>query len=131
MASTIDRGNFLSRETVGRVHDGGGRGESKKKKKKKKNHLSIPTLLILPAWHNHPAAAGPRLQPLAHAPYRPGRRDGVGTPPHAAIIVFGKLNPIIVTLGTNFAGAAILGIYVQNAVVPVHFCLSTWGKEYS
>jgi ribose transport system permease protein len=50
---------------------------------------------------------------------------------NAAIIVFGKLNPIIVTLGTNFAGAAILGIYVQNAVVPVHSGLSTWGKEYS
>jgi ribose transport system permease protein len=90
--------------------------------------LSVPTALILPAW----VIASLLTRGISGwlsvvVGLLVGTAWGCF---NAAIIVFGKLNPIIVTLGTNFAGAAILGIYVQNAVVPNHAGLSTWGKEY-
>lgn len=91
--------------------------------------LSVPTALILPAWVMATLLVdGTSVWLTILAGLLVGTAWG-GL--NAAIIVFGKINPIIVTLGTNFAGAAILGIYVQNAVVPVHSGLSTWGKQYS
>lgn len=91
--------------------------------------LSIPTSLILPAWVmtillGHGLNVGLTILVGLLIATAWGCLN-------AAIIVFGKLNPIIVTLATNFAGTAILGIYVQNAVVPVHSGISTWGKGYS
>ncbi len=135
VASTIYRGSFLSRETllsvaftmavagvltVGQslVTISGGVLD-----------LSIPTALVLPAWIMATLLTrGFSLWLTLLIGLTVGTAWGCL---NAAIIVFGKINPIIVTLGTNFAGAAILGIYVQNAVVPVHSGLSTWGKEYS
>lgn len=135
VASTIYRSSFLSRETllsvtftmavagvltVGQslVTISGGVLD-----------LSIPTALILPAWIMATMLTHGVNVWLAIVV---GLIVAIvwGTL-NAAIIVFGKLNPIIVTLGTNFAGAAILGIEVQNAVVPVHSGLSTFGKGYS
>jgi ribose transport system permease protein len=90
--------------------------------------LSIPTALILPAWVMATLLTrGVSVWLTILIGLATGMAWGCL---NAAIIVFGKLNPIIVTLGTNFAGAAILGLKVQNAVVPVHSGLSTWGKGY-
>jgi len=91
--------------------------------------LSIPTALILPAW----VMATLLVDGInVWLTILVGLLVGIAWGGfNAAIIVFGKLNPIIVTLGTNFAGFAILGIYVQNAVIPVHSGLATFGKGYS
>jgi ribose/xylose/arabinose/galactoside ABC-type transport system permease subunit len=90
--------------------------------------LSVPTALILPAWIMATMLAdGVNVWLTILTGLLIGTAWGCL---NAAIIVFGKINPIIVTLGTNFAGAAILGIYVENAVVPLHSGLSTWGKGY-
>lgn len=90
--------------------------------------LSIPTALILPAWIMATMLAdGVNVWLTILTGLLIGTAWGCL---NAAIIVFGKINPIIVTLGTNFAGAAILSIYVENAVVPLHSGLSTWGKGY-
>jgi ribose transport system permease protein len=43
--------------------------------------------------------------------------------------VFGKLNPIIVTLGTNFAGAAIVNIYLTSGQTPLKSGLAKWGQS--
>ena len=43
--------------------------------------------------------------------------------------MFGKLNPIIVTLGTNFAGAAIVNIYLQSGQTPLKSGLANWGQS--
>lgn len=135
VASTIDKTSFLSRETllsvtftmavlgvltVGQslVTISGGVLD-----------LSIPTALILPAWVMATLLGhGTSVWLTILAGLLVGAAWGAL---NAAIIVFGKINPIIVTLGTNFAGAAILGIYVQNAVVPVHSGLASFGKGYS
>jgi ribose transport system permease protein len=48
---------------------------------------------------------------------------------NATIIVFGKINPIIVTLGTNLAGVAILSINITSySTIPLHSGLATWGN---
>jgi ribose transport system permease protein len=134
VASTIDKTSFISRETllsvtftmavagvltVGQslVTISGGVLD-----------LSIPTALILPAWVMATMLVdGFSVWLTILAGLLVGTAWGCF---NAAIIVFGKLNPIIVTLATNFAGIAILNIYVQNAVVPLHSGLSTWGKGY-
>jgi ribose transport system permease protein len=47
---------------------------------------------------------------------------------NAAIIVFGKVNPIIVTLGTNFAGMALLQINIIMGTIPLGSGLAKWGN---
>jgi ribose transport system permease protein len=49
---------------------------------------------------------------------------------NALIIVFGKLNPIIVTLGTNFIGGAVMFLIYQTIQVPIASDLATFGKTY-
>ena len=49
---------------------------------------------------------------------------------NAAIIVFGKLNPIIVTLGTNFIGTAVMFLVYQTIQVPIRSDLTAFGREY-
>ncbi len=47
---------------------------------------------------------------------------------NATIIVFGKINPIIVTLGTNLAGVALLNIHISGySTIPPNSGLATWG----
>jgi ribose transport system permease protein len=49
---------------------------------------------------------------------------------NALIIVFGKLNPIIVTLATNFIGGAVMYLIYQNAQAPIASSLTAFGREY-
>ena len=49
---------------------------------------------------------------------------------NALIIVFGKLNPIIVTLGTNFIGVAVMFLIFQNSQTPLSAGLSDFGRGY-
>ena len=49
---------------------------------------------------------------------------------NALIIVFGKLNPIIVTLGTNFIGGALMFLIYQNAQAPLNSAFSDYGRSY-
>ena len=49
---------------------------------------------------------------------------------NALIIVYGKLNPIIVTLGTNFIGGAVMFLIYQNAQVPLKSGLNEYGRTY-
>jgi len=49
---------------------------------------------------------------------------------NALIIVFGKLNPIIVTLGTNFIGQAVMFLVFQTAQAPINSDLVAFGRGY-
>jgi len=49
---------------------------------------------------------------------------------NALIIVYGKLNPIIVTLATNFIGVAALFLVFQNAQAPINSGLRAFGRGY-
>ncbi len=49
---------------------------------------------------------------------------------NAAIIVVGKLNPIIVTLATNFIGGAVMYLIYQNAQAPLASSLTAFGRNY-
>jgi ribose transport system permease protein len=49
---------------------------------------------------------------------------------NALIVVFGKLNPIIVTLGTNFICGAIMFLIWQNAQAPIASGLVAFGRHY-
>jgi ribose transport system permease protein len=49
---------------------------------------------------------------------------------NALIIVYGKLNPIIVTLATNFIGVAVLFLVFQNAQAPINSSLRAFGRGY-
>ena len=89
--------------------------------------LSIPTAMILPAWvivtllgHGVNIALVILVGLLTGAAW--------GTL-NALIIVFGKLNPLIVTLGTNFAGIALVNIYLQSAQTPLGSGLAKWGQS--
>ena len=46
------------------------------------------------------------------------------------IIVGGKINPIIVTLGSNFAGVGVLYVVQKQAAVPTASGLRSWGQHY-
>ena len=90
--------------------------------------LSIPTALILPAYvttklleNDLPAAVVVALALLTGAAW-----GAV----NATIIVFGKLNPIIVTLATNFAGLSALFLVFQNAQTPQASAVRQFGKGY-
>src|SRR6185437_9630807 len=48
---------------------------------------------------------------------------------NALIIVLGKLNPIIVTLGTNFILGAVMFLIWQNAQVPLSSSLTQFGQD--
>ena len=47
---------------------------------------------------------------------------------NATIIVVGKLNPIIVTLATNFIGTATMFLVYQHIQAPITSVLVTWGQ---
>jgi ribose transport system permease protein len=49
---------------------------------------------------------------------------------NALIIVYGKLNPIIVTLATNFIGVAVMFLIFQNAQAPLKSSFSDFGRAY-
>lgn len=49
---------------------------------------------------------------------------------NALIVVFGKLNPIIVTLGTNFICGAVMFLIWQNAQAPISSSLVAFGRVY-
>ena len=49
---------------------------------------------------------------------------------NALIIVYGKLNPIIVTLATNFIGVAVMFLIFQNAQAPLKSSFSDFGRQY-
>jgi ribose transport system permease protein len=49
---------------------------------------------------------------------------------NAVVIVVGKLNPIIVTLGTNFIGQAVMLLVYQNAQAPISSPLTAFGQSY-
>ena len=49
---------------------------------------------------------------------------------NALIIVLGKLNPIIVTLATNFIGGAVMYLIYQNAQAPLASSLVAFGRNY-
>ena len=49
---------------------------------------------------------------------------------NALIIVTGKLNPIIVTLGTNFIGQAVMFLVFQTAQAPLNSGLVGFGRGY-
>jgi ribose transport system permease protein len=49
---------------------------------------------------------------------------------NALIIVYGKLNPIIVTLATNFIGGAIMFLIYQNIQAPLRSAFSDYGRTY-
>lgn len=90
--------------------------------------LSVPTILILPAWVAVTLLSHGVVAPLAIlAAVATGAAWGSF---NAFLIVFGRLNPIIVTLGTNFAGIALLNIYVQSAQTPLTSGLARWGGGY-
>jgi ribose/xylose/arabinose/galactoside ABC-type transport system permease subunit len=134
VASTIYKSSFLSRDTVLSVTFTMAVagvltvGESLVTISGGVLDLSIPTALILPAYVIVTLLGrGVNVWLAILVGLVTGAAWGCL---NAFIIVVGKLNPIIVTLGTNFAGAAILNINVQNAVVPLHSGLSTWGKGY-
>lgn len=47
---------------------------------------------------------------------------------NALIIVYGKINPVIVTLGTNFIGLAALFLVFQSAQAPINSALRDFGR---
>ena len=49
---------------------------------------------------------------------------------NALIIVYGKLNPIIVTLGTSFIGIAVMFLIYQSIQIPIKSGLADFGKGY-
>jgi ribose transport system permease protein len=90
--------------------------------------LSVPTALVLPAYlttqlleHDVPTVA------VVLAALLVGALWGAL---NATIIVFGKLNPIIVTLATNFAGLAALFLVFQAAQTPQSSGIRQFGKGY-
>ena len=134
LVSTINRPDFLSRQTLlsiaftmsiigvlslaeGLVTISGGILD-----------LSIPTVLILSSW-----IAVTLLERnwdtwvVAVLTIATGMSWGLL---NAAVIVYGKINPIIVTLGTNFAGMAVMLLVFQSAQVPVQSELSRFGQGY-
>jgi ribose/xylose/arabinose/galactoside ABC-type transport system permease subunit len=89
--------------------------------------LSIPTAMILPAWVIVTLLGhGVNLALVIIVGLVTGAAWGTL---NALIIVFGKLNPLIVTLGTNFAGAALVNIYLQSAQTPLDSGLAKWGQS--
>lgn len=90
--------------------------------------LSIPTALVLPAWVMAILLGHGVEVWLAVATCLVVGMLWGGL--NATIIVLGKLNPIIVTLATNFGGIAILNIYVNSPVIPIHSGLAQWGRGY-
>ncbi len=89
--------------------------------------LSIPTAMILPAWVIVTLLGhGINLFVAIFVGLLTGAAWGTF---NALIIVFGKLNPLIVTLGTNFAGAAVVNIYLTSAQTPLGSSLAKWGQS--
>jgi ribose transport system permease protein len=90
--------------------------------------LSIPTALILPSWVIVTLLGhGVNLVLTILVGLLTGAAWGAL---NAFIIVFGKLNPLVVTLGTNFAGAAMVNIYLTSAQTPLGSSLAKWGQSY-
>lgn len=90
--------------------------------------LSIPTALVLPSWVTVTLLGkGWNSLLVVVAAILTGAAWGFL---NATIIVFGRINPIIVTLGSNFAGIAVLLLIFQSAQTPLHSGLSKFGQGY-
>ena len=92
--------------------------------------LSLPTSLILAAAITTDLLdRGWNIVPVIFVALAIGGAWGAL---NAAIIVFGKINPIIVTLGTNLAGVALLNIHISGySTIPPNSGLATWGDGLS
>jgi len=90
--------------------------------------LSQPTSLILTAYvTSQLLAAGVNTPVVVAAALVVGAAWGLL---NALIIVFAKLNPIIVTLATNFIGVAVLFLVFQSAQAPINSGLRAFGRGY-
>ena len=88
--------------------------------------LSVPTALILPSWAVVSLLGqGINIFLVVLAALAVGGAWGLF---NALIIGFGKINPIIVTLGTNFAAVAVLNLLFENAQTPISSGLAKWGQ---
>jgi len=90
--------------------------------------LSIPTALVVSSWVAVNLLQSGWNTPLVVAlTVMTGAAWGFF---NALVIVYGKLNPIIVTLGTNFAGIAVMFLLFHIAQTPLHSPLSHFGVGY-
>ena len=90
--------------------------------------LSQPTALILVAYVvSKLLDAGVPVPLVALAGILVGAAWGLL---NALVIVFGKLNPIIVTLASNFIGVAVMFLVFQNAQAPLKSGFSDFGRGY-
>lgn len=90
--------------------------------------LSQPTSLILTAYvTSQLLAAGVNTVLVVIVAILVGAAWGLF---NATIIVFAKLNPIIVTLATNFIGVAVLFLVFQSAQAPINSGLRAFGRGY-
>lgn len=90
--------------------------------------LSQPAALILSAYTVAELLAAGLPEPVAVlAAIAVGMLWGFG---NAAIIVLGKLNPVIVTLATNFIGLAALFLFFQTQQAPIGSALRDFGRTY-
>ncbi|SDO67332.1 ribose transport system permease protein [Nakamurella panacisegetis] len=90
--------------------------------------LSVPAALIIPSF---------AIADLLGAGVSSGIAVVVGVLAGAAwgllnglIIVAAKINPIIVTLGSNFVGVGVLYVLQKQAAVPTASGLRRWGQHY-
>ncbi|MET3805601.1 ribose transport system permease protein [Nakamurella sp. UYEF19] len=90
--------------------------------------LSVPAALIIPAF---------AIADLLDDGFSSGFAVTIGVLAGAGwglinglIIVAGKINPIIVTLGSNFVGVGVLYVLQKQAAVPTASGLRTWGQDY-
>lgn len=90
--------------------------------------LSLPMALILPAWViTTMLGRGWNSWLVVVVAVAVGAGWGLV---NALVIVFAKLNPIIVTLGTNFAGIAVMLLIFQSAQTPLSSGFSKFGQGY-
>ena len=90
--------------------------------------LSVPAALIIPAF---------AVADLLDDGVSSGWAVTIGVLAGAAwglinglIIVAAKINPIIVTLGSNFVGVGVLYVLQKQAAVPTASGLRRWGQDY-
>ncbi len=90
--------------------------------------LSQPTSLVLTAYiTSQLLAAGVNTAVVVGVAIAAGAAWGFA---NALVIVFARLNPIIVTLATNFVGTAVLFLVFQSAQAPINSGLRAFGRGY-
>jgi ribose/xylose/arabinose/galactoside ABC-type transport system permease subunit len=89
--------------------------------------LSVPAALVLPALLvAHLLQHGAATATVVVVAGAAGVAWGVL---NAAIVVFGRVNPLIVTLGTNFAGVGALNLLFDQQVMPLDAPLRSFGRS--